>query len=189
MPATARVPRHTCTMAAEHSSVATVAAAAAAASDSDPTASAFQNRRQTLASNFNFVVALVPVGDLPRAKFCEYAALFRKFTSLRMHSLTPPGNWEAGVLRFHSWQEGALRFTFLVDPPPPRIEWENFQVRQAAVVVRGGGAPERGLRRSRGHLWWWHAVVARTSALAPTCVTRCACDVPGACRRTCPCSL
>jgi len=103
----------------------------------DGGASAFEARRQSVLSNASFSVALLPVGDIARAKFCEYASEFCKYTEVQMHNLTPPGSWKHGVLRHHSWQEGALRFTFLVDPPTTRVQWESMQAHLAQFVVIG----------------------------------------------------
>ena len=66
----------------------------------------------------------------------RYAALFERFTTVPMSDLTPPGKWDKTVMRAHSWQQGALRFTFLVDPPSPRIEWDNFQVARRVLWLR-----------------------------------------------------
>ena len=66
----------------------------------------------------------------------RYAALFERFTTVPMSDLTPPGKWDKTVMRAHSWQQGALHFTFLVDPPSPRIEWDNFQVARRVLWLR-----------------------------------------------------
>ena len=66
----------------------------------------------------------------------RYAALFEQFTTVPMSDLTPPGKWDKTVMRAHSWQQGALHFTFLVDPPSPRIEWDNFQVARRVLWLR-----------------------------------------------------
>ena len=66
----------------------------------------------------------------------RYAALFEQFTTVPMSDLTPPGKWDKTVMRAHSWQQGALHFTFLVDPPSPRIEWDNFQVARGVLWLR-----------------------------------------------------
>lgn len=64
------------------------------------------------------------------------ASNVRSYTRIPKADLTPPGDYdlENSPLRQHSWREGELRFTFLVNPPRTTQDWEEFQVRRTVVA-------------------------------------------------------